>query len=174
MTETSDPSSEIEIRRVRVSDGARIWQLVQECGVLDKNSCYAYLLVCRDFSATSFVAEANGQLLGFVAAYVRPTDPEAVFVWQIGAAPAARRRGVGKALLRAVLQATASQNRKYLEATITPSNAASMRLFQAIADERKTGCQVLPGFESVDFSPVQATTPAHEPENLVRIGPLEE
>jgi L-2,4-diaminobutyric acid acetyltransferase len=149
-----------------------MWQLVRDCKVLDQNSCYAYLLLCRDFCSTTLVAKEGDALLGFVAAYFPPAQPDTVFVWQIGTAAAARRRGIGKSLLRALLHADACRGVRYLEATVTPSNAASLRLFQAIAKEFETDFQKLPGFASRDFDPRQEDTLQHEPEDLVRIGPL--
>jgi len=156
-----------------VADAAGIWQLVRECGVLDKNSCYAYLLICRDFAATSRVATSAENLLGFVAGYIPPERRDVLFVWQIGTAAAARGRGLGKALLRAALQAPACRRVRYLEATITPSNAASARLFRSIAHELQADLKVLPGFSSADFETGENAT-SHEPEELIRIGPLKE
>lgn len=178
-TEISDPSSDLGIRHASVADGAKMWKLVRQCGVLDVNSCYAYLLFCRDFSATTLVADADEGLLGFVTAYIPPPRPEAVFVWQIGTAPAARRKGVGKALLRALLRCDACKDVRFLEATVTPSNTASARLFQSIADEFGADFNVGPGFAASDFDPADGDAPdeevaSHEPEDLVRIGPIEE
>lgn len=174
ITEVSEPPNAVDIRHATVADGAKIWQLVHDCGVLDKNSCYAYLLVGRDFSATSLVAESAGELLGFVAAYIPPPRPEAVFVWQIGTAPAARKKGVGKSLLRELVHVDACRDVRFLEATVTPSNKASMRLFRSIADELQTDFNVLPGFQGSDFSPGPHEPDRHEPEDLVRIGPIKE
>ena len=171
MTEITEPSR-LTIRHAEVADGARIWQLVTDCEVLDTNSCYAYLLLCRDFSSTTLVAEDEGAIQAFVTAYLPPNRQDTIFVWQIGASASVRRRGLGKSLLRALLQGDACRDVQYLEATITPSNTASLRLFRSLAEELGVEFRTLSGFGSGDFDPRQECSTQHEPEDLVRIGPL--
>jgi diaminobutyrate acetyltransferase len=86
---------EFTLRSPTVDDGAAIWQLVRETGVLDENSAYAYLLLCRDFARTSLVAERDSQLAGFVTAYRPPQRLQMLFVWQISVSQSARRQGLG-------------------------------------------------------------------------------
>ena len=164
ITEVQSHPTAIKIRKPTVADAAEISRLVRDCDVLDTNSCYAYLLVCRDFSATSLVASSVGQLLGFVAAYVPPSKPDVVFVWQIGVSPTARNQGVAKSLLLGLVCSEACRDVCYLEATVTPSNAASRRLFQSVADELGGELRILPGFAAEDFD-----TSEHEPEETIRI-----
>ena len=146
-----------------------MWRLVRDGGSLDLNSPYLYLLVCTDFAATSLVAFEGDELLGFVAAYRPPTDSTAVFVWQIGVAPAARGRGLAKRLLNAMLDRPANADARNLTATVTPENAASMALFRSIA--RDLGLSVS---ESERFAAELFPGGAgeHEPEMELRIGPL--
>lgn len=151
-------------RHPTVGDGASIWELVRDCGVLDVNSCYAYLLICRDFSATSMVATQENQLRGFVAAYRPPARPNVLFVWQVGVSPAARKQGMAKSLLRELLGSESCDGIDCVEATIAPSNRASRRLFQSLAEELQGELHVGPGFASADFGSTQ-----HEPEETVRV-----
>lgn len=176
VTEVAEPRMPLEIRTAKVADAAGIWRLVRDCDVLDKNSPYAYLLLCRDFSDTTLVAVDRQMptVVGFVAAYIPPSRPDVIFVWQIGAAASVRRQGIGKSLLQALLKTAACRRIRFLEATVTPSNTASARLFRAIADELKTGFQRLPGFASSDFGPPEDVHDQHEPEDLVRVGPFKE
>lgn len=173
-SEKSESIKRREIRNPVVSDAAAMWHLVQDCGVLDKNSCYAYLLVCRDFADTSLVSYAEGNLQGFVSAYIPPNHAEALFVWQIGIAQSARRQGLAKELLRNLMQLCIARQIPYLEATVTPSNTASAGLFQSIATEFEASFQELPGFKATDFGSKEDSKAAHEPEHLIRIElPLE-
>ncbi len=159
----------LEIRTATVADGANIWRLVGECAVLDTNSCYAYLLIGRDFGETTLVAHSGDELVGFVSAYIPPTRQDVVFVWQIGVAPAGRGQGIAKRLLNNLVSLPSCRNVRFLEATITPSNTASTRLFRAFARQLPAEVNVLPGFCSDDFGSAE-----HESEDLIRIGPLEE
>jgi L-2,4-diaminobutyric acid acetyltransferase len=159
--------SAIDLRTPRVSDAVAVHRLVVDSGVLDVNSLYCYLLFCRDFADTCVVAELDGQLVGFATAYCPPQRPEALFVWQIAIAPAARRRGLGLRMLQHLLSLPGSSKVQFLEATVTPSNGPSRRLFHKLAEQLNVECQISSGFSSEAFG-----SGDHEAEDLFRIGPL--
>jgi L-2,4-diaminobutyric acid acetyltransferase len=163
-----DDASFPTFARPTASDGAAIWRLVQADGTLEPNSAYAYLLTGAHFGATSVVARHHGKIAGFVWAYLLPDRPDTVFVWQIGVAEGSRGLGLGAAMLREILRRPECRNVTRMEATVTPSNHASMALFRGFA--RRQGCSVdlSTGFGS-DLFP----DPRHETELLVRIGPFE-
>lgn len=142
-------------------------QLVQEGGVLDENSLYCYLLLCRDFAETCLLAFRGDSLVAFVTAYRPPRRPECLFAWQIGVAASARRRGLAGRLLENLLEQPGCAGVRFIEATITPSNAASRKLFASLAMTLNAPCHVLPGFAGELFG-----TSEHEEEELFRIGPL--
>jgi L-2,4-diaminobutyric acid acetyltransferase len=151
-----------------VKDAAEIWRLVRDCDILDTNSCYAYLLICREFSATCLVAVGGDRLLGFVIGFIPPSRRETVFVWQIGAHATARRTGLGKTLLRHLLDVDACRRVRFLEATVTPTNTGSLRLFQSLAEDLSAGFAIESCFRQEHFD-----NAGHEEENLIRIGPFE-
>ncbi|MDX9972975.1 MAG: diaminobutyrate acetyltransferase [FCB group bacterium] len=156
----------VELRPPTTEDGARIWRLVKESPPLELNSCYAYVLLCRDFHDTCIVAEADNGLAGFVCGYRRPASPDTVFVWQVAVGPCGRKRGLGVTMLVALLAGEANRDLRYLEATVTPSNEASQRLFRKLARELQTGCEETPGIAAHCFGDGQ-----HEEEVLFRVGP---
>lgn len=155
------------MRRPRTADGASIWTLIDEMGGLELNSAYCYLLMCRDFAEASVIAEQDGEVAGFVVGYRPPKRPEAVFVWQIGVAPWARRQQLGLRMLDSLFRRPELSDARYLEATVTPGNEASRKLFRRFATRHDAECEVEPCMEASDF-PVD-----HEAEELFRIGPLE-
>ena len=57
---------------------------------------------------------------------------------------------------------------RYLEATVTPSNDASIALFRGFARRHGVPCEAQPWFEAAHFP-----RGAHEAEQMYRIGPLE-
>ena len=159
----------MRLRQPRLEDGAAMCQLVQETTSLDPNSCYAYLLLCTHFSNTCIVAQDRSELVGFVAAYRPPTDPDVLFVWQVGVKPVARGQGLAKTMIRTLLERDACQSVNFLEATVTPSNVASQTLFRSLANEHGTSCA-----ERCWFPPETFGSGEHEAEVLFRIGPLQE
>jgi L-2,4-diaminobutyric acid acetyltransferase len=162
VTHPSHPS----MRAPRASDAAQIWTSIPAISDLERNSAYAYLLLCTHFAQTSIVAEDDGELHGFVLAYRPPTLPTSLFVWQVGVVPAARGRGLAGRLLQAALDQPACAGVDSLCATVSPDNKPSLALFHGFARRRGVACEVLPCF-GADLFPEP-----HPDENLLRIGPL--
>lgn len=160
----------VHFRQPEVADAASIWCLVRESGALDVNSQYAYLLICDHFARTSVVAcDAQNRLIAFVAAYSPPHKSDTVFVWQVGVSAAWRKQGLAKRLLHQLLQLPACKDTNFLEATVTPSNVASRRLFAALARDVQAELNISAGYEACHFS----TESSHEAEELFRIGPFQ-
>lgn len=157
------------LRAPVAGDAAPMWRLAVDTGALDVNSPYAYLLVCTHFAATSIVAEDPGGrgLAGFAAAYRLPDDLDVLFVWQIGVAADRRHAGLGRQLLRSLLARPGNRGVRWLEATVTPSNCASERLFRSFARSVGAACDTT-GSHPADLFPGGN----HEPEVLYRVGPL--
>lgn len=159
-------TSNIEFRRPTVADGSEMWRIVRDSGVLDLNSAYLYLLLCKDFADTCVVAEQDGRLVGFASGYRPPGREDVIFLWQIGVDAALRGQGMGKRLLASFLRNAAGNGACLLETTISPSNAASQALFRGAARDLGVDCKVLPCFSAEQFPP------GHEAEELYRIGPF--
>ncbi len=146
-----------------------MWQLARDSASLDLNSPYCYLLLCSHFADTSLVAEQHGEIVGFVVAYRPPTRPDSIFVWQIAVAASHRGAGLARRLLETLVEQPAVRDVRQLEATVTPSNEASRRLFLGFARRFSAPCREEEAF-SAELFPSAAT--AHEPEILLCIGPL--
>lgn len=119
----------ITYREPRLSDGARIHQMVLRAGTLDVNSAYLYFLLSDHFHATCAIAEADDRLVGFLTAYRLPDAPRTLFVWQIAVDPDARGRGVASGLLNALETRPWFREIQRIELTISPDNPASQALF---------------------------------------------
>ena len=159
----------ITLRAPERRDGVELWRLVRRSGGLEENSCYAYLLLSTHFASTCIVAESAGSIVGFVAGYLAPSEPDVVFVWQIGVDPSVRRRGLGERLLQRLISCRGARSARFLEATVAPSNLPSRRLFDSFAAGLGVACRESRGFEREDFADA-----SHEAEHLLRIGPLPE
>lgn len=158
--------SRMILRPARPDDAAAIWRALPDIGNLERNSAYAYLLLCSHFAETSLVAEQGGEVAGFVLGYRPPVQPTAMFVWQVGVAPQARGHGLAGRMLDAVLALPGCRDVKYLTATVSPDNAASLALFRGFARRHGVPCEEAPCF------PGKLFPEPHPDENLLRIGPL--
>lgn len=157
----------IILRPPTVADGADLWRLAEGTGVLDTNTPYAYLLWARDFAATSVIAEVEAEPAGFISGYLKPADPQTLFIWQVAVNSQFRGRGLAKKMLFELVERTQAAR---LETTITADNQASIALFTALAREHSTEIQHRPLF-TADLFPAE-TGESHADEDLYVVEPL--
>ncbi|MFC0215406.1 diaminobutyrate acetyltransferase [Paenibacillus chartarius] len=155
----------IVFRHPTVTDAGRIWRLVRDSGRLDPNSSYCYLLLCRYYSGTCLVAEREGELVGFVTSFLSPQDPANVFVWQIAVSPTAQGQGIATSLLQRLMELPVYRHAKRVEATVSPTNISSRRLFEAFA--RRRGARL--AISNDGFPAALFPEPGHEDEPLIQI-----
>lgn len=166
----ADPGqADLHFRPPRPEDGAAIRNLVAESSSLDINSDYFYLLFCCEFARTSQVAvDHRDGLVGMMLGLRPPERPDTLFVWQIATDPRLRRQGLARRLILATLTHPDNRDVAWLEATVTPSNAASQSLFTRL------GTHLSAPLERSDYLDRSLFPDAgHEPEILFRIGPFQ-
>lgn len=146
------------------ADGAVMWEIVSASPFLDVNSRYAYALWCRDFAATSIVARLDDRVVGFVTGYVRPEQPDTLFVWQVAVDEAARGKRAASTMLDDLV---ARVGVPYLETTVTDDNAASLAMFAGLAKRTGTSME-----RTEQFGETELGT-EHDPEYFYRIGPMD-
>lgn len=112
------------------------------------------------------VARAEDAVVGFVTGYVPPEHQDTLFVWQVAVADAYRGHGIARRMLDRLGDEMERRGCRYLTATVTPDNTASMRMFSSFARSAGAPLSVGDGF-SGDMFPDD-----HQQEDLVRIGPL--
>ncbi|MGH8876348.1 MAG: diaminobutyrate acetyltransferase [Stackebrandtia sp.] len=131
-----DGGSAVGFEPPRIDDGEHLWQLAIDSRTLDVNSRYSYLLWCRDFAATSVVARHDGKPVGFITGYRRPDSPGTLFIWQVAVADSHRRQGLARRMLDHLVNRLLPKGITTLEATVTPDNLPSTRLFTSFAKTR--------------------------------------
>lgn len=162
------PEMSPSIRRPQSSDGATVWQLIQQTPQLDDNSLYCNLLQCSHFSATCAIAEKGGVVVGWLSGYVPPDQPDTLFVWQVCVGECARGRGLGKKLIGDVLARPESAAIRQIQCTITEANTTSWALFTGVARQIRAQLQQIE-----HFSRDQHFAGCHDAEFAVSIGPFD-
>lgn len=143
-------------------------RLVRACPPLDVNSRYLYLLMCHHHALTCATARDDaGRLIGMVTAYRPPAEQRTLFVWQMAVAPQGRGQSLARKMVQDILHRESNREINTLEATVSPSNAASRRVFESLARHLNTTLQVDPLFEAEHFGGAD-----HEPENRLTLGPF--
>lgn len=158
-------SNKAYLRHPQPNDGLAVYQLVKNSPPLDLNSPYFYLVQASHFSSTCALAEANGQVLGWVSGHIKPDNPAIYFLWQVAISEAARGQGLAVKLIKFLLSQPNFSKVSYLETSITPSNQASWALFTRLAQQLNT-----PLNKSLLFSAKQLG--GDEDEELATLGPF--
>lgn len=161
-------ATRVSIQQPELEDAAQVYDLVASAPPLELNSCYTYMLLSTHFAATSAVAKMDGKIVGFVGAYVPQSKPDVLFVWQVVVADQARGQGIARRMMEHILKRNTSKSVRWLEASVTPSNEASRRLFQGCAAAWGAACEISEWLKREHFN-----APTHEPEELFQIGPLD-
>jgi len=154
----------ITFRKPSGEDGAAVWALIRACKPLDENSLYCNLIQCDHFRDTCIVAEMEGDIVGWISAYLVPTDPETLFVWQVAVSDKARGQGLGRRMLYQLLEREACAEVMRLKTTITPDNEASWGLFRSFANRLGARLEDEPHFTRDDHFEGK-----HETEHMVTI-----
>ncbi|GAA3529144.1 diaminobutyrate acetyltransferase [Zobellella aerophila] len=129
-------ATQLLLRHPLATDGLAVHRLIAGCAPLDTNSAYCNLLQCLHFADTCMLAEEDDEVLGFVSAYRKPTDPDTLFVWQVAVDERARGKRLARTLLDAILSSPGAEGVKVIETTITADNAASWALFDGLARDK--------------------------------------
>lgn len=158
--------SSIIFREPSINDADSIWNLVKNNKPLDENSKYLYVLLCHQFSKTCVVAEYDSKVIGFLSGFISPKNHNTLFVWQAAVDESFRNKGIAKELIFKALSQTESDVR-FVEATVTPSNKASLKFLQNFA------MQLDADFTKTPLFSTEVLGNGHEPEDLVRIGPIQ-
>lgn len=145
-----------------VADGHRMWEIARDTGVLDLNSTYAYVLWAREFSRSSVVVEVDGTVVGFVTGFIRPEEPDTVFVWQVGVEANQRGKRLAARLINALFELCGPAIVR-LRTTISPDNEASQKLFSSVARDRGMQLRTEAYLAAADLGE------GHEPEDLYTI-----
>ena len=165
-----DASGEnIQLRTPSLTDGAALWRLAEGTGVLDLNTPYAYLLWTRDFGDTSVIATVEGEPAGFISGYLKPADPQTLFIWQVAVDSRFRGRRLASRMLSDL---TARSGASRLETTITADNEASIALFTGLARDHGAEITRRDLFTEDLFPSDQESGERHAAEDLYTVEPL--
>ncbi len=155
------------IRAPRAEDGHDVHQLIAACPPLDTNSAYCNLLQCSHFAQSSALAICATKPMGFVSGYTLPEHPSTLFIWQVAVHPDARGMGLGKAMIKHILQRDFPASVTSVHTTITAENDKSHCLFNSLARDLSANITT-----TVMFDRDQHFGGKHATEVLWQIGPF--
>lgn len=162
-----DTERDVVLRLPDADDGPALHDLIADCPPLDRNSRYCNLLQVTHFAATAVVAELDGEIAGAITGYLKPDDPETLFIWQVAVHERARGRRLATRMMEEIVDRDVCRHVRFMETTIEPANAASWKAFEKFAVARDA-----PSRQSLLFSRERHFAGAHGDEVLLRIGPF--
>jgi GNAT superfamily N-acetyltransferase len=107
-------------------------------------------LFFEHFTDTSFAADRDGRLAGFLAGFISQSRPGEAYIHFVGVDPAERGSGLGRLLYEAFFRAARDRGCVLVRAVTSPVNRGS------VAFHRRMGFQLEPGDAEVDGIPVSS------------------
>lgn len=124
------------IDRIKNTEVETVLNLVKSCEPLDLHTPYTYWVLCHYFGDYSFIIRDETDIpVGLITSLL--INNEIIFIWQIGIIKEYRRKGIGKKLIRKVINKAKENEIKKIQFTIDFSNNASLSTFRSIAKEQK-------------------------------------
>jgi len=120
----------MRIRAATQEDFLKVHQFTADCTPLENYPEHVYKIILRYFGDYCFIAEKNGQIVGFAMGIVPRSFPGTYFLWQIGVAPSYQMQGIGEKLLREIEEELRKKGFVRIEVTIDPVNIFSQKLFE--------------------------------------------
>ncbi len=84
------------------------------------------------FHTTSTVAEADGDLAGFLIGFLSPSLPDAAYIHFVGVHPDHRRSGLARVLYERFFELAAADSRTVVRAVTAPVNERSIAFHRAL------------------------------------------
>ena len=96
------------------------------------------------FHATSFVAERDGDLAGFLIGFMSPSLPDAAYIHFAGVHPRFRGNGLARGLYQRFFELAAADGRRVVRAVTAPRNTGSIAFHTAMGF---TVTEPIPGYD---------------------------
>lgn len=125
----------MEIRHAERSDHARVVAVIDDWWGGRRMQDMLPRLFFTHFRDTSFVAEADGELAGFLCGFLSQTYPEQAYVHFVGVAPEHRKSGLASELYQRFFAAAREANRATVHCVTSPGNTASIAFHTRIGFE---------------------------------------
>jgi ribosomal protein S18 acetylase RimI-like enzyme len=136
----------VEIRHAEPTDHARVAEVIDDWWGGRRVRDMLPRLFFTHFRDSSFVAEENGELVGFLCGFLSQTYPDQAYVHFVGVAPEHRKSGLASDLYERLFTAAREANRATVHCVTSPGNTGS------IAFHRRIGFEIEAEVEGYDGS----------------------
>ena len=142
------PTQPVRIRPVRSSDHRAVMTVIDDWWGGRHVADMLPRLFFEHFTDTSFAAERDGELAGFLVGFRSQSRPAEAYIHFVGIHPGERGRGLGRQLYERFFAAVRARGCAEVHAVTSPVNRGS------IAFHQRMGFAIEPGNARVDDVPV--------------------
>jgi ribosomal protein S18 acetylase RimI-like enzyme len=125
----------VRIRLAEPADHARVAGVIDEWWGGRQVRDMLPRLFFTHFRDTSFVAEEDGELAGFLCGFLSQTHPEQAYCHFVGVSPAHRKSGVATELYERLFSAARAAGRTSVHCVTSPANTSSIAFHTRIGFE---------------------------------------
>jgi predicted GNAT superfamily acetyltransferase len=126
---------EVTIRGAQPHDHARVMAVVDDWWGGRPMAAMLPRLFFEHFGDTSFVAEDDGELAGFLCGFLSQSEPRAAYVHFVGVAPTMRGSGLARTLYECFFEVARAHGRDVVQAVTSPVNTTSVAFHRAMGFE---------------------------------------
>lgn len=151
----------IEIRQIRPSDYRPVISVIDEWWNGRHMADMLPRLFFEHFNDTSFAAERNGELAGFLIGFVSQSRPDEAYIHFVGVRPGERGRGLGRQLYEQFFDVVQARGCALVRAVTAPVNQGSVRFHQRLGfdiepgDSQAAGVPVASGYDGTGHDRVR-------------------
>jgi predicted GNAT superfamily acetyltransferase len=127
--------SDVEIRHAEPADHARVIAVLDDWWGGRRMRDMLPKLFFLHFRDTSFVAERDGELAGFLVGFLSQAEPEEAYVHFVGVNPTERGSGLGRTLYERFFAAARDGGRTRVTCVTSPLNESSVAFHRSLGFE---------------------------------------
>ncbi|MGE8037987.1 GNAT family N-acetyltransferase [Lysinibacillus sp. NPDC093692] len=135
----------MEIRSVKGSDYYVISPLINEWWGGRNMSAMLPKLFFDHFTQTSFIAEKDGKLVGFLIGFLSQTHSNEAYIHFVGVHPEYRKHNIGKHLYNNFFNVVKQNNRSIVRCVTSPVNKVSIAYHTKMGFEIEDGDRIVDG-----------------------------
>jgi len=135
----------MEIRSVKGSDYYVISPLINEWWGGRNMSDKLPKLFFDHFAQTSFIAEKDGKLVGFLIGFLSQTHSNEAYIHFVGVHPEYRKHNIGKHLYNKFFNVVKQNNRSIVRCVTSPVNKVSIAYHTKLGFEIEDGDRIIEG-----------------------------
>ena len=142
--------NELLIRHAEPSDYQPIIAVVDEWWGGRRMADMLPKLFFVHFQPTSFVAERNGKIVGFVTGFVSQTFPDEAYIHFVGVHPAFRKDGLARALYERFFATVQNLGCRTVRCVTSPVNKGSISFHRRLGFSAKESEKVVDGIPVIE------------------------